>query len=477
MNALGKIRKSLNTIHISELISIEKLNDKDNHLYKEYMLSVITYEDIIKEYPFLKGEPLYMSKSISNPCYYYDKESLFPISLYPLTEIVEGKQIVKPTLFFAQLSENAEDTYKEKVKLIKDKFKQGKGFSFIDSDTMAFEFLNENIAMIEEDKLFDTVMDMYTSNDYGFGFLEDDAFKKVVNSRKDNHLKELYDNLSDYSDEITVYRGEGEFSTENGYSYSSDINVAVFFATRFTDSKRAKIVKGKVKKEDVIWYDNGRNEKEIIVYPEKVYDKEEISLFTVFDDEVHLCMDGVIDFYQVYRTLLKEFPYTHKGDDHNKEHMLRVLFLGLLISTRDCPEVHIDSVDAHTLAIALTLHDIGRNNDSDDAEHGILSYEVFKKNFRRITKADKGMYNDEWVKFLMEYHCKDDDLAIKKIKSMNLSFSDRVKLISFYNILKDADALDRVRFGFKCLDVNYLRLKNSIKYVLLAHQLKETLEL
>lgn len=37
-----------------------------------------------------------------------------------------------------------------------------------------------------------------------------------------------------------------------------------------------------------------------------------------------------------------------------------------------------------------------------------------------------------------------------------------------YQILKDADALDRVRFGISTLDVSYLRLPISHKLVPLA---------
>lgn len=476
MYSMEKLKMLINSTHISDLIPINELNKKNNNLYKDYMLSCITYEEIINKYPFLKDEPLYASKSISEPCYYYDKESLFPISLYP-EEIIENNITnVKPVLLC--LNSGSEETeYKERVSFIKQKFKEGKGLSFINSNTMAFEFLNANISNIDKNKLFDMVINLYIHCDYGFNILNRDVIKTISESRTEKHYEKLRKKLSKYPDEITIYRGEGEFSTENGYSYSLNINIACFFASRFSGSKKGRIIKGKIKKEDIIWYDNNRDEEEVIVNPEKIYDKEEIKMLTVFDNEFHLCMDGANDFYQLYRGILKEFPYTHKGNDHNKEHMLRVLFLGLLILTKDCPNIHIDDTDAHTLAMALALHDIGRNNDGDDTEHGIISYNMLKKHLKKIIRLDKDMYNDEWVQFLMEYHCKDDKLAMDKIRSMNLEFGDRMKLITFYNILKDADALDRVRFGIKCLDVKYLRMTNSIEYVLLANQLKNTLKL
>ena len=63
---IADIKKSINSTHLSDLIPIKELNGevKDN-----YQLSYCTYEQIIKEYPFLKDEPLYASPNGSNPCF------------------------------------------------------------------------------------------------------------------------------------------------------------------------------------------------------------------------------------------------------------------------------------------------------------------------------------------------------------------------------------------------------------------------
>ena len=62
-------------------------------------------------------------------------------------------------------------------------------------------------------------------------------------------------------------------------------------------------------------------------------------------------------------------------------------------------------------------------------------------------------------------------------KRMNIPISQRAKLLTCFKIVKDADALDRVRFGIRELDVNYLRLENSIKYTLIAQQTFNSLKL
>lgn len=73
----------------------------------------------------------------------------------------------------------------------------------------------------------------------------------------------------------------------------------------------------------------------------------------------------------------------------------------------------------------------------------------------------------EAVSFLIEYHCLDDKLAEEYLKTTD-TIRARKRTWFLYQILKDADALDRVRFGIYDLDVNHLRLPISHKLVPLA---------
>lgn len=57
--------------------------------------------------------------------------------------------------------------------------------------------------------------------------------------------------------------------------------------------------------------------------------------------------------------------------------------------------------------------------------------------------------------FLIEYHCLDDRKALADLKASNIRNKERVWLL--YTILKDADALDRVRFGMRAVDPKYFR--------------------
>lgn len=82
-------------------------------------------------------------------------------------------------------------------------------------------------------------------------------------------------------------------------------------------------------------------------------------------------------------------------------------------------------------------------------------------------KKTAGRSSDSAVSFLIEYHCLDDYLAEEYLKSAD-TIRSKKRTWLLYQILKDADALDRVRFGIYGLDVNQLRLPISHKLVPLA---------
>ena len=63
--------------------------------------------------------------------------------------------------------------------------------------------------------------------------------------------------------------------------------------------------------------------------------------------------------------------------------------------------------------------------------------------------------------FLIKYHCIDDDVAYTALGKSDIPNKDRVWLL--YTILKDADALDRVRFGMREIDPKYFRNKMAVQ--------------
>jgi hypothetical protein len=83
---------------------------------------------------------------------------------------------------------------------------------------------------------------------------------------------EEQDFLSKLDDNITIYRGCTP-RNRGGTSWTLDKEKAEWFAKRFSTEKPTLLI-GECKKKDVIAYFEGRNEKEIIIFPEKVKVKE-----------------------------------------------------------------------------------------------------------------------------------------------------------------------------------------------------------
>lgn len=138
---------------------------------------------------------------------------------------------------------------------------------------------------------------------------------------------------------------------------------------------------------------------------------------------------------------------------------------------------------------AALYHDIGRNmNNQEDEFHGELSATKLRK-----LVPYEGIYADKKNRVLLESlvycHCRDDkydlisfdDIAYEYDlldQKMNLTnelndFKNNV-YNKLKNILKDADALDRKRFGdycFEALDESYLRLDESKKLISFASEI------
>lgn len=73
------------------------------------------------------------------------------------------------------------------------------------------------------------------------------------------------------------------------------------------------------------------------------------------------------------------------------------------------------------------------------------------------------------MRFVIENHPFDDQKAVENIKKYSLGDSERIEAMKVLHILKDADTLDRCRFGH--INLDYLALEDSRKYVSFAYQL------
>lgn len=164
-------------------------------------------------------------------------------------------------------------------------------------------------------------------------------------------------------------------------------------------------------------------------------------------------------YFKQYRDRLTEIDNFERG--HGIDHTMRVLMLISFISD----EMPLRDEELGILYKAAAFHDAGRINGLADPMHGELGAKWYCKHYGR----------EEKVEFLIKYHSLDDEVAKNDLKDLEFEHKERLWLL--YEILKDADALDRVRFkyyGNGALDEKFLRLDYSKKLVSVAYKLLES---
>ena len=151
--------------------------------------------------------------------------------------------------------------------------------------------------------------------------------------------------------------------------------------------------------------------------------------------------------YHEYKQFITDNLFWRPWGDHGIGHTRRVLNIALKLAD----QYSLSANDKKLLAIACCYHDIGRINDWTDDEHGFYSSQKMVK-LELDQKHELSEDELELVLDLITFHSLDDDQYI----------ADGNDLL-MYQIIKDADALDRLRFDD--LDTKYLRLPESKRLI------------
>ena len=157
---------------------------------------------------------------------------------------------------------------------------------------------------------------------------------------------------------------------------------------------------------------------------------------------------------------------------HGLHHSEKVMLFSYLIAKK----MNLNEVDMKILLDAAVYHDVGRQDESEETLHGLISANqmdrIFKDDFYK-----KNSNNMSLLKSICDGHSKDD--KYKEINFYNYLMEydllyDRYDLL--YKILKDADALDRARFP-KMVDASlkeeFLRLDVSKELVEFAFYINQ----
>ena len=169
-----------------------------------------------------------------------------------------------------------------------------------------------------------------------------------------------------------------------------------------------------------------------------------------------------------YKGLTPELGYQHKIS-----HIQKVMLFSEIIAQHE----NLDKQQTKILLASAAFHDSGRIKDRDNGEHGKASAEIAGKYFENNYNNPYGITQNEIaiVQTVIAYHViiekipgQIDEKELEKLcyeyGIYNLKDFKNIKKISA--ILKDADALDRLRFSSKAssrlnLDSNFLRTKTA----------------
>ena len=457
MNINGLLRE-INKVKLSEFVCITKVQtESDAEALREDGYDVgFTLSEWEAKYT-LPADKIFYAKSPYSSMYYVDMDNP-PYPIVVSLNIYGNQRLAMP-------AGEDDETFCQRILKHCDYYKNLHGDKltlyisnlggYLATDVLR-EYVNRNEP---SEEMFTTFFSVYEEVDFGGAWFSKEEMEKVLKGMGAATQRKFRKLLHKLPDEVTIYRGEAEASAPytKAFSWTTDIRVAYFFACRQSDGY-ARVVSAKVKKQDILFMLDRRNEKEVLVFPEGIYGIDTSSYVQIPPDEaLSVLTDDDLDcFYWWRETVNLLYRYEAVPQDHSVLHSIRVLLLALLIIENE--ELVLKEDDVAQLMQAITFHDIGRQNGDEDPKHGEYSTAIYKEN-----------HSDPVVEFLIQYHCVDDKKAKKALDS-DTRIKDKQKVSLLYNVLKDADALDRVRFGLRDLDVRYLRIPISKQLVLTADQ-------
>ena len=321
---------------------------------------------------------------------------------------------------------------------------------------------------IEPDQVFSVWCAIHTRIDYANGMWDPEVLNYVFSHAPQTDLPE-----TDQDGVITIYRGIGEKSQplEHAISWTTDPVCALWFANR--SARGTGLVYAKVRPEQILAYNPGyRGEHEVILRPGVIPEVQYADMIPSTQDDVPKLLAPVTkDFFDFGSTAVT-LGYPEEGlfQYHGIKHILRVLLLTLLYCHHSGDPL--SEEDKQILIYFSLLHDIGRDNEDEDPDHGDKSVEMIRKKNIRIKSIHLSKKGYRIAKLLIRHHCREDEIGLERVcKVPGLSFCDMKRASRLYQIAKDMDGLDRVRFNG--LDFRYLRTPYARKLPLIAGGLLE----
>lgn len=465
-NNIGDIIADANYITEKALLPLSAIrteSDKTRYEKKGYLIGY-TYDEWPEKYPQIPRDNVYYVCGLNVGTVYYDKKNVVYLDLR-----IYGREMLS-----LGGTENYEETMLRAIHKQEEHSRKGEyGHLFLAMpDGIRMDAMNHLLDLEgPTERFYGNFMAQYATSN----FLCKNISKRVLNalgkSKSDKQKAATQERLELlYGDKpvITVYRGEADGSTDyqKAMSWTPDINVAYFFATRL--GKNAKIRIGKLYRKDVLEYfpadgDEGAEE-EIITMPGKVKNVRTEYLLDADSEDVLRLAVGFMERYTFWRD---ETARLHEDADnslnaHDALHAVRVLFLSMVLGAHE--KLRPEEMEA--LCAAAVYHDIGRTHDGDELDHGRAGAEYYHNEATDVSPIAEAV---------IELHCAEKE-AVERELARRFSGRDLESAQKILRVLEDADALDRVRFGLfgmgsrDGLDVRRLQCDFARKLVPLAMQ-------
>lgn len=271
---IGKYLCNLKNQNLSNIIPIKNVKSEEDIIkYNADGYEVMLYEQCREQFPELidkYGDYLYYANRTDEKIMYFDEGK--GIIFY--TGIFVGSDDNGVGLFYLDFMykvpalEHVEFLISDWEKMLSEHDFDGMYFAI--PEEYRVEYTVRSINTFPEEYRYSFFIDMYSGADYGFGILDESFLQYIKDSKTQEQIDSTMEELDNAvgGDILHVYRGIGEMSTENGFSFTLDEDTAYFFAERFSgNGDTAYIIEADVYKKDVIEYITDRDEEEILVLP------------------------------------------------------------------------------------------------------------------------------------------------------------------------------------------------------------------
>lgn len=459
-------QKDLSTM---KRLSEVKTKQQKERLEKEGYCFGFTATEWRKKYPLIPARNIFCTRAVALPSelVYYDRDRYIFLNtfIYNGIPLFHAKDFEE---YFCDVIKKSEKNYSEKKyhALLSPLLSE-------ESGNTALYILNDMLEREPPSKdLYSLAISAYSFCNGGVDKLSKLALQNMIIGKSEEQKTETRKALREIiQDPVTIYRGVGSKSAslKSALSWTLDINTAYFFAG-WRGQGGGSVYTAKVRQENIIEYINSRKEQEVIVLPEHVLDCEKKNMLLV---DLFIELISTSGFSEDKRfhsasnpnyirdTIRKVYQNHGKNiSDHDCNHSIRVALLASFLYRMDVlssvkrSKTKFDRANAiyEKLLTAITYHDIGRKDNSANETHGKTGYTRY---------LNDGNKDDEIIKFLTEYHCVDSDESARRYwKTCFENHNDADDIWAAYRIMRDADALDRVRFGRGCndyLDIGLLR--------------------